>query len=215
MGSSIGEWTNQEKGTKQGDPISSTLFITYLERVIERLQDIEKGVSAHGYFINSLRFVDDIDVLVSSWEDLQEMVDIISEDGKKAGLIINERKTETLVFGTEGACDSTRLKTRVIKDVDQFLYLGSLRTWNNDVGTEVNRRIGIAEGVMAGFNAVWKLKLLQTYVFSILIYACETWTLKKNGMRRLFAFEMRCYRRLFNVKWYQSVPNREVSNKVK
>ena len=81
---------NQETGTKQGDAISPTLFITYLEIVLERLQDMEKGISVHGYCINNLRFADDIDVLASNWEGLQEMVDIVNEDGKKAGLIINE-----------------------------------------------------------------------------------------------------------------------------
>ena len=84
------------------------------------------------------------------------MVDIVNEDGKKAGLIINERKTETLVFGKEGVCDNIMLNTRVIKNVDQFLYLGSLMTWTNDFSKEVNRRIGEAQGVMAGFNVVWK-----------------------------------------------------------
>ena len=148
----------------------------------------QKGVSVHGHCVNNLRFADDIDVLASNWEDLQEMVDIVSEDGKKAGLIINERKTETLVFGKQGVCDNIRLNTHVIKNVDQFLYLGSLMTWNNDISKEINRRIGKAQSAMAGFNAVWKstdiglgtkLKILQTCVFSVLLYACETWTLKK------------------------------------
>ena len=128
FGKDIGDWISQEVGTKQGDPVSPTLFITYLERVLERLQDIEKRVSVHGHYINNLRFADDIDVLASNWEDLQEMVDIVSENGKKAGLIINERKTETLVFGKQGVCDNIRLNTHVIKNVDQFLYLGSLMT---------------------------------------------------------------------------------------
>ena len=83
---------------------------------------------------------------------------------------------------------------------------------NNDVGKEVNRLIGKAEGAMAGFNVVWKstdigigtrLNVLQTCVFSVLLYACETRKLKKNDMRRLLAFEMRCCRRLLNVNCYQ------------
>ena len=118
LGKDIGDWINQEMGTKQGDPISPTLFITHLERVLERLQDMEKGISVHGHCINNLRFADDIDVLASNWEDLQEMVDIVSEDGKKAGLIKNERKTETLVFGKEGVCDNIKLNTHAIKNID-------------------------------------------------------------------------------------------------
>ena len=79
---------------------------------------MEKGISVHGHCINNLRFADDIDVLASNWEDLQEMVDIVSEDGKKAGLIKNERKTETLVVGKEGVCDDIKLNTHAIKNID-------------------------------------------------------------------------------------------------
>ena len=61
------------------------------------------------------------------------MVDIVSEDGKKAGLIINERKKETFVFGKNGVCDNIKLITHAIKNVDQSLYLGSLMAWKNDV----------------------------------------------------------------------------------
>ena len=66
LGKDIGDWINQEMGTKQGDPISPTLFITYLERVLEWLQDMEKAISVHGHCINYLRFADDIDVLASN-----------------------------------------------------------------------------------------------------------------------------------------------------
>ena len=88
----------------------------------------------------------------------------------------------------------------------------------------VNIRIGQAQGVIAGFNLDWKstdidigikLKILKTCVFRVLLYACEAWTLKTNDMRQLLAFEMRCYRRLLNVKWYQIVPNKEDRNRVK
>ena len=112
----------------------------------------------------------------------------------------------------------------VIKNDDKFLYLGRLMTWNNDVSKEMNRGIGKAQGVTAGYNIVWKstdtgigtkLKILQTCVFSVLLYTCETWTLKKNDTRRLLASDMRYYRRLLNVKWHQKVPNEEVRNKVK
>ena len=73
--------------------------------------------------------------------------------------------------GKKGACDNIRLDTHVIKNFDQFLYLGSLKKWNNNVSKEVNRRNGKAQGVLAGFNVVWKstdlglgtkLKILQT-----------------------------------------------------
>ena len=57
---------------------------------------------------------------------------------KNAGLIINVQKTEISVFGKERPCDTIRLGTHVIKNVDQYLYLGSLMTWNNAVSKQAN-----------------------------------------------------------------------------
>ena len=47
-------------------------------------------------------------------------------------------------------------------------------------------------------------------MFSVLLYACESWTLKKNDRDRLLAFEMRCYRWILNIKWHEKVTNKEI-----
>ena len=69
-------------------------------------------------------------------------------------------------------------------------------------------------GAMAGFSTIWKsrhvsirvkLKLLYVYVFSVLLYASETWTLKQVDKDRLLAFEMKCYRWILHIKWQQKV----------
>ena len=95
-----------------------------------------------------------------------------------------------------------------MESVTEFEYLGSLITWDNDGTTEIKRRIRKATGVMAGFRNIWnskninlatKLEILKTCVFRVLLYACETWTLKKKDKDILVAFEMRCYRRILHI----------------
>ena len=76
---------------------------------------------------------------------------------------------------------------------------------------------------MQGFGKIWrnknirthvKLNVLRTCVFSVLLYAAETWTLKKNDKNRLMAFEMKCYRRILNVRWQQKITNAEIRRRV-
>ena len=76
-----------------------------------------------------------------------------------------------------------------IENVEKFEYLGSLLTWENNCSDEIKRRIGKATGTMASLKHIWnskklrienKLKILKTCVFSVLLYASETWTLKRD-----------------------------------
>jgi len=78
-------------------------------------------------------------------------------------------------------------------------------------------------GAMAGFSAIWKsrhvsiqvkLKLLYVYVFIMLLYASETWTLKKFDKDRLLALEMKCYRWTLHIWWQQKVRNEEVKKRI-
>jgi Domain of unknown function (DUF6451) len=111
-----------------------------------------------------------------------------------------------------------------VKNVTEFEYLGSLITWDNDGTIEIKRRIGKATGVMAGFRNIWKskninsatkLEILKTCVFSVLLYACETWSLKKKDKDLLMAFEMRCYRRILHIRWQHKITNEKVRRRTR
>ena len=84
-------------------------------------------------------------------------------------------------------------------------------------------RINKAKGVMSGFNNIWKssyisystkLNILNSCVFSIALYSCETWTLKKDDCNKILAFEMYCYRRILRISWIQKVTNVEVRRRL-
>jgi len=106
-----------------------------------------------------------------------------------------------------------------IENVTEFVYLGSLLTWDNDCSKEIKRRIARATGAMAGFKKVWnsmyirvrtKLSIIRSCVISVLLYTCETWTLRKRDIGSLMAFEMKCYRRILHIHWQQKITNVEI-----
>jgi|SRR6218665_1349781 len=142
---------------------------------MENIQDNGTGVSVQGERINNLRFADDIDLLEYSHEKLQENVCELNIAAQRAGLKINEDKTKAMVFGEETTDMEIKVQDEAIENVKEFVYLGSLLTWNNDCTREITRRIAKAKGVMAGLNTIWnskqisyktKLNVLKTRVFS-------------------------------------------------
>ena len=224
VGQELGEWFKTSVGTRQGDPLSPTTFITYLERVMDGIQNNDTGISVHGYRLNNLRFADDIDLIEERRPTLQANINNLHTAGVAAGLKINIGKTKTLVFGSEMIEERMKVGDKEIENVTEFEYLGSLLTWNNDCGKEIKRRIAKALGAMAGFKNIWtskeisvgtKFRILRTCIFSILLYACESWTLRKQDRDKLLAFEMRCYRRILHIRWQQKITNKEVRRRAR
>ncbi|HMW60562.1 MAG TPA: reverse transcriptase domain-containing protein, partial [Leptospiraceae bacterium] len=219
----LGEWFQAEVGTKQGDPLSPTLFITYLERVMDTMKELNTGVSIHGQTISNLKFADDVDLLDSCQENLQRKVTVVDQAGRETGLKMNISKTKTMVFGRKEIDKDVEVRSVKIENVEEFEYLGSLLTWDNDCSKDIRRRIAKATGVSSGFGSIWKSKqisikvkmsILRTCVFSVFMYACETWTLRKADRDRILAFEMRCYRRMLGIKWQQKITNVEIRKRL-
>ena len=94
-----------------------------------------------------------------------------------------------MVFGQTNIIEELMIGSTRIDNVTEFVYLGSLLTWDNDCSKEIKRRIARATGAMARFKKVWnskhistrtKLSIIRTCVTSVLLYACETWTLQRD-----------------------------------
>src|SRR6218665_3365621 len=97
-------------------------------------------ISVQGERINNLRFADDIDLLEYNHEKLQENVHELNIAAQRAGLKINVDKTKAMVFGEETTDMEIKVQDEVIENVKEFVYLGSLLTWNNDCTKEIRRR---------------------------------------------------------------------------
>lgn len=172
----------------------------------------------------NLKFADDIDLIEESCIELQKSLTTLEEDGRKAGLYINKAKTKTMVFGRENIEKELKVDGESIENVKSFNYLGSLLTYDNDCSKEITSRIAKGKGMMANFNKIWsrkeishktKLQIVNTCVFSVMLYASETWTMKKADQRRVLAFEMYCYRRILGTSWMDKKKNSEIRETLK
>ncbi|CAM4977713.1 unnamed protein product [Rotaria socialis] len=222
IGTDIGEWFQTSLGTRQGDPLSPLLFIAYLERVMDTAMQKDSGVSVSGTLINNLRFADDINILAEDYNSLHNQIEQVTREAAKAGLIVNINKTKTMVFGDQKIDTEIQITGTTIENVEKFEYLGSKVTWDNNCSAEIKRRINKAIGAMSNLKQIWgtrkikvenKLKLLNSCVFSILLYASETWTLKETDKKKLLAFETKCYRRILRICWRDMVRNVDIRKK--
>ena len=186
-------------------------------------QECDTGISVQGEKISNLRFADDIDLIEETRDQLQQNVQLLSENAKKAGLKINIDKTKTMVFGQQNIDRELMVDNKQIENVQEFTYLGSILTWDNSSSKDIRTRIAKAKGIMAGFNNVWrskavryktKLSILRTCVLSVALYACETWTFKKDDRNKLLAFEMYCYRRILRLSWTERITNLVVRSRL-
>src|SRR5207244_3027436 len=114
-----------------------------LERVMDVIQDNGTGISVQGEMINNLRFADDIDLVEKGCVALQNSVELLSEAGIEAGLKINIEKTKTMIFAKEDIEQQIEvgLLNSRIENVKEFVYLGSVLTWDNDCSKDIRARI--------------------------------------------------------------------------
>jgi len=115
------------------------------------------------------------------------------------------------------------LEGRDVNNVEEFVYLGSLVSWDNDCSKDIKHRIGKSTRAFQGFRKVWqskytnnqtKTRLLSVRVMSVLMYAAETWTFKKSDMNQLLAFEMNCLRKILNKRWQQRIQNKMITKRM-
>jgi hypothetical protein len=111
-------------------------------------------------------------------DELQESVKILSEEGRRAGFRINLKKTKTMVFGSKKMKNKIIIDGQFIENVESFVFISSLITWDNNCSKDIRARIAKGKGVMANFNRIWKtaetrcntkLTILKTCVFSTVL----------------------------------------------
>ena len=113
---------------------------------------------------------------------------MLSNEGRKTGLVINEEKTKTMVFGSPVMKKKLKADGQDVENVTEFVYLGSLMTYGGSCSKDIRLQITKRKAVVNAMETIWKsknitdelkLKVLRTCVFSVALHACETWTLKK------------------------------------
>ena len=126
----------------------------------------------------------------------------VKEESEKVGLKLNIQKTKIMAFG------SITLWQIDGETVTDFILGGSKITADGDCSHEIKRRLLLGRKAMTNLDSILKSRTLPTkvclvkaMVFPVVMYGCESWTIKKGESQRIDAFELWCWRRLLRVPW--------------
>src|SRR5271156_2729767 len=177
---------------RQDDTISPKMFNAGLEEVFRRLQWDTVGLRVNGENISHLRFADDIVLISSNPEEVQEMINQLNEESNKLGMKMNMKKTKVM-FNKFSREIEVQVNTIKIDKVDEYVYLGQLATMQNDKTDEIKRRI-VARWIAFNKNRdimksklpmCLKRKVYNQCVLTAMIYGCQTWAITKRMQERL------------------------------
>ena len=214
-----------QKGVRQGCSLSPLLFNLYIEQAINEVKEkFGDGVTVQGEVIKTLRFADDIVVLSESAEDLEDLLNGMNETLKAYNMKINKGKTKVMECSRKksGKAGDIRLGNEMLKEVNEFTYLGSRITWDGRSKADIKCRLAQARIAFMKKRALLTSKInidirksfLKAYVWSVALYGSETWTIGETERKRIEAFEMWCYRRMLKIRWVDRVTNEEVLNRI-
>ena len=145
--------------------------------------------------------------MAESEEELNSLLMNVKEESEKVGLKLNIQKTKTLA---SGPIISWEIDGETVETVSDFIFGGSKITPDGDCSHEIKRHLVLGKKVMTNLDSIFKSRdttlptkvcLVKVMVFPVVMYGCESWTVKKAERRRIDAFELWCWRRLLRVPW--------------
>ncbi|XP_055293199.1 uncharacterized protein LOC129563414 [Moschus berezovskii] len=194
------DWFQIGKGVRQGCILSPCLFNFYAEYIMRNagLEEAQAGIKIAGRNINNLRYADDTTLMAESEEELKSLLMKVKEESEKVGLKLNIQKTKIMA---SGPITSWEIDGKTVETVSDFVFLGSKITADADCSHEIKRRLLLGRKVMTNLDSILKsrditlptkVRLVKAMVFPVVMYGCESWTLKKADRRRIDAFELKC-----------------------
>lgn len=209
-----------KRGVRQGCILSPLLFNRYAEEIFkEALYEAAEGIKLNGELINNIRYADDTVILASDINELKHLVERIQVVSEQYGLKLNTSKTKWMLISKQQQAGQLVIGTEPVERVEKYCYLGSVvnSQWNQSI--EIKSRIEKSRTTFNNMKPLLtsrdlslktKIRLAKCYVFSILLYGVEAWTLTDLLMKKLEAFEMWVYRRIMRVSWTDRITNEEV-----
>uniref|UniRef100_A0A8C6DTY2 Reverse transcriptase domain-containing protein n=1 Tax=Moschus moschiferus TaxID=68415 RepID=A0A8C6DTY2_MOSMO len=181
------ECSNYRKRVHQGCILSPCLFNLYSEYIMRNagLEEAQAGIKIAGRNINNLRYADDTTLMAESEEELKSLLMKVKEKSEKVGLKLNIQKTKIMA---SGPITSWEIDGKTVESVSDFILLGSKITADADCSHEIKRRLLLGRKVMTNLDSVLKSRditlptkvcLVKAMVFPVVMYGCESWTVKK------------------------------------
>ena len=171
------------------------------------LEEAQAGIKTAGKNINNFRYVDDTTLMAESEEELKSLLMKVKEESEIIGLKFNIQKTKIMA---SGPITSWQKDGETVETVTDFIFGVSKITADGDHSHETKRCLLLGRKVMTNLDSILKSRditlpakvhLVKAMVFPVVMYGCESWTVKKAECRRIDAFELWCWRRLLGVPW--------------
>uniref|UniRef100_A0A8C0A5C2 RNA-directed DNA polymerase n=1 Tax=Bos mutus grunniens TaxID=30521 RepID=A0A8C0A5C2_BOSMU len=184
------------------------------------LEEAQAGIKIAGRNINNLRYADDTILMAESEEELKSLLMKVKEESEKVGLKLNIQKMEIMA---SGPITSWEIDGETVETVSDFIFLGSQITADGDCSHEIKRRSLLGRQVMTNLDSILKSRditlptkvhLVKAMVFPMVMYGCESWTVKKAEPRRIDAFELWGWRRLLRVPWTARRSNQSILKEI-
>ena len=158
--------------------------------------------------------------MAESEEELKSLLMKVKEESGKVDLKLNIQKTKTMA---SGPITSWQIGGETVETVADFIFLGSKITADGDCSHETKRCLLLGRKVMTNLDSILKsrdislstkVQLVKAMVFPVVMYGCESWTIKKAKHRRIDAFELWCWRRLLRVPWTARRSNQSILKEI-
>jgi len=215
------DWFQIGKGVRQGCILSPCLFNLYAEYIMRNagLEEAQAGIKTARRNINNLRYADDTTFMAESEEEVKSLLMRVKEESEKVGLKLNIQKTKIMA---SGPITSWQNDGETVEAVSDFIFLGSKIT-ADDCSHEIKRRLLLGRKVMSNLDSTFKSRditlptkvhLVKAMVFPVVMYGCESWTVKKAEHRRIDAFELWYWRKLLRVPWTARRSNQSILKEI-
>ena len=171
------------------------------------LEEAQAGIKTPRRNINNLRYADDTTLMAESEEELKNFLMKVKEESEKVGLKLNIQNTKIMA---SGPITSWQIDGETVETVSDFIFLGSKITAGGHCCHEIKRRLLLGRRVRTNLDSIFKSRaitlttkahLVKAMVFPVVMYRCESWTIKKAKHWRIDAFELWCRWRLLRVPW--------------
>ena len=184
------------------------------------LDEAQAGIKMAERNINNLRYADDITLLAESEEELKCLLMKVKEESEKVGLKLNIQKMKIM---TSGPITSWEIDGETVETVADFIFLGSKTTSDGDYSHEIKRCLLLGRRVMTNLDSIlksrditllMKIHLVKAMFFPVVMYGCDSCTIKKTEHQRIDAFELWYWRRFLRVPWTARTSNPSILKEI-
>ena len=184
------------------------------------LDEAQAGIKIAGRNNNNLKYADNTTLMAESEAELKSLLMKVKEKSEKAGLKLNIQKTKIMA---SGPITSWKIDGETVETVTDLIFEGFKITADGDCSHEIKRHLLLRRKVMTNLESVLKsrditlstkVSLVKAMVFPVVMYGCESWTIKKAEHRRIGTFELWCWRRLLRVPWTARRSNQSIIKEI-